>query len=264
MTPETDVDLVARWIHEARSVVYVCGAGLSVPSGVRAYRSGSDALWDEYVTDWGTRAKFISDTANWWETFWLRGHAELLRTDIKPNPGHFALVELMKRGLNDLVITQNIDGLHRLSGHPDGQLIEAHGRHDRFICSSRGACAGVTHMRSWVDLSLLGQGMVPRCELCQAPIRPLVLLFDENYHDHAAYQVHRAHGALYDADVIVFVGTSFSVGITSAAVRLARGTGAKLINVNLERAPFEGVTELPEGAEIVLPSLAMALSVIQR
>jgi NAD-dependent SIR2 family protein deacetylase len=41
--------------------------------------------------------------------------------------------------------------------------------------------------------------------------RPLVLLFDESYDGHEQFQAHRARRALDDAEVIVFVGTSFSV-----------------------------------------------------
>jgi NAD-dependent SIR2 family protein deacetylase len=259
MTMDATVERVARWIQDARAVVYLCGAGLSVPSGVRAYRSGPDAVWGEYVLEWGTRAKFLSDPASWWKTFWLGAHAEVLRTDLSPNPGHRALVELMRRTPKDLVITQNIDGLHRAAGHPDAQLIEIHGRHDRFICASDGGCEGIDAPRESVDLSRVGEGIFPTCERCQAPMRPLVLFFDEYYDGYAAFQAHRARRALNDAEVIVFVGTSFSVGITSTAIRSAQVSGAEVVNVNLERAPFDGVTELSAGAEVVLPMLAEAV-----
>jgi NAD-dependent deacetylase len=246
---------VAGWLRSARRVVYLCGAGLSVPSGIRAYRTGANAVWGEYVLEWGTRTKFLDDPAAWWTTFWLGAHAEVLRTDVSPNAGHRALVQLCARAPNDLVITQNIDGLHRVAGQPEAQLIEIHGRHDRFICSSAGGCEGIDHPVPSVDLSKL-PAELPRCVHCGAPMRPLVLLFDEYYDGHEAYQAHRARRALNDADVIVFVGTSFSVGITSSAIRAAEVSGARLVNVNLEPAPFDGVTELAGGAEVVLPALA--------
>ena len=256
MSLDTTLDQVARRVRAASSVVYLCGAGLSVPSGIRAYRTGPDAVWGEYVLEWGTRAKFIADPAAWWKTFWLGAHAEVLRTDITPNAGHRALVDLMRRSENDLVVTQNIDGLHRAAGHPEAQLIEIHGRHDRFICASDSDCPGVDQPVSRVDLSGLDAGVFPRCPHCQAPMRPLVLLFDEYYDGHDAYQAHRARRALNDADVIVFIGTSFSVGITSTAVRSAQVSGATVVNVNLEPAPRPGVLEVPAGAEVALPGLS--------
>lgn len=260
MTRMDVVKEVASWIRKARSVVYLCGAGLSVPSGIRAYRSGPDAVWGEYVLEWGTRTKFLADPAAWWKTFWLGAHGEVLKTDIRPNAGHVALVQLAARSKTDVVITQNIDGLHRTAGHPERQLIEIHGRHDRFICSSDGGCEGIDNPVPGVDLSRLEQGEFPKCEHCGAPMRPLVLLFDEYYDGHAQYQAHRARRELDLADVIVFVGTSFSVGITSLAIRSAEVSGARVVNVNLERAPFARVTNLTGGAEVVLPELAAAVA----
>jgi NAD-dependent deacetylase len=204
--------------------------------------------------EWGTRQKFLDDPAAWWSKFWLDAHGDLFR-DFQPNAGHRALVEAMKRGGQDLVITQNIDGLHRVAGHPEDRLIEIHGRHDRFICASDGGCEGIDHPVSSVDLSRLGAGVIPRCERCDGPMRPLVLLFDEHYDSHAEYQAWRARKALNDADVLVFVGTSFSVGITSYAVRCADVLGVLMINVNPEPASFPRMVNVLGGAEVVLPQL---------
>jgi NAD-dependent deacetylase len=237
-------------VAEARRVVWLCGAGLSVPSGIRAYRSGPKAIWSENVLEWGTRTKFLDDPAAWWSEFWLKAHGDLFRS-FEPNEGHRALA----RGREDLVITQNIDGLHRLAGHPEDRLIEIHGRHDRFICASGSGCAGVDAPVSSVDLSRVGQGVIPKCEHCDFPMRPLVLLFDEHYDSHPGFQAWRARKALNDADVLVFVGTSFSVGITSYAVRCADVSGALMINVNVEPADFPRMVNLVGGAEELLPLL---------
>lgn len=246
-------------IRGAGRVVYLCGAGLSVPSGIRAYRSGPHAVWDEYVTDWGTLARFLEDPATWWKQFWLGAHQDLFRR-FAPNAAHRALVRLMRRSPRDLVVTQNIDGLHRAAGHPEPQLIEIHGRHDRFVCTSAAGCEGVEAPVAEVDLGRLDEGVIPRCGRCGAPLRPLVLLFDELYDSHPAYQAPRARRALDEADVVVFVGTSFSVGITDAAVRSAALSGALAVNVNLEPAPLPGLVDLLGPCEALLPELAAALS----
>lgn len=255
----SSADEVARLIRGARRVVYLCGAGLSVASGIRAYRTGTNAVWGEYVLEWGTRAKFLSDPAAWWKTFWLGAHGELLQTNIVPNPGHRALATLMSRAGEDLLITQNIDGLHRAAGHPERQLIEIHGRHDRFICASEAGCEGIEAPVDSVDLSGLDRGVIPTCARCGAPMRPLVLLFDEYYDGHEAYQAHRARRALDDADVIVFVGTSFSVGITSSAIRAAEVSRARMVNINPEPSGH-AMLELTRPAEEVLPAIASAVT----
>lgn len=241
-------------VRNARRVVFLCGAGLSVPSGIRAYRSGPEAIWANTVMEWGTFQKFSDDPAAWWSEFWLGAHGDLFRK-FEPNAGHHALAKFVKRNASDLVITQNIDGLHRLAGHPEDQLIEIHGRHDRFICASGSGCEGVDNPVSSVDLSRVKEGVIPKCAKCDAPMRPNVLLFDEHYDSHEAFQAWRAKKALNDADVLIFVGTSFSVGITSYAVRCADVSGALVINVNVEPAPFGTMHNVIGGAEVVLPQL---------
>lgn len=194
------------------------------------------------------------------KTFWLGAHADIGRNDIAPNEGHRALVRLVARSGRDVVITQNVDGLPRRAGHPEGQLIEIHGRHDRFVCTAHARCVSGREPIDQVDLSRLDAGVIPRCTHCRAPMRPLVLLFDELYESHPAFQAGRALRALDDAAVVVFVGTSFSVGITSLALRKARFGRAHVANVNVERAPFTDVTELTASADAVLPRLAHAVA----
>lgn len=250
------VELTAK-MAAARRVVFLCGAGLSVPSGIRAYRSGPKAIWAETVMEWGTTQKFHDDPALWWSEFWLKAHGDLFR-DFHPNAGHVALANAMARGKDDLVITQNIDGLHRLAGHAEDRLIEIHGRHDRFICASGSGCEGIDHPVSSVDLSKVEEGVFPKCERCDAPMRPLVLLFNEHYDSHELFQAWRGKKALNDADVLVFVGTSFSVGITSYALRCGDVSGALMINLNVEPASFPGMVNVLGGAEVVLPQLTGA------
>lgn len=252
---DSNVSVLVSKVRAARRVVFLCGAGLSVPSGIRAYRTGPEAIWASTVMEWGTFQKFSDDPAAWWREFWLGAHGDLFKQRFEPNEGHRALAKFMKRAAGDLVITQNIDGLHRLAGHPEEQLIEIHGRHDRFICASGSGCEGVDHPVASVDLSRLEQGVFPTCAKCGAPMRPNVLLFDEHYDSHAAFQAWRAKKALNDADALIFVGTSFSVGITSYAVRCADVSGALVINVNVERAPFPQMENVLGGAETVLPAL---------
>lgn len=83
--------------------------------------------------------------------------------------------------------------------------------------------------------------------------------FDEHYDSHPDFQALRARKALNDADVLVFVGTSFSVGITSYAVRCADLSGALMVNVNVEPADFPRMVNLVGGAEVLLPALLLAV-----
>jgi NAD-dependent deacetylase len=52
---------------------------------------------------------------------------------VRPNPGHYALVEIEKRVTQFTLITQNVDGLHRMAGSRN--LLELHGNIQRVRCA---------------------------------------------------------------------------------------------------------------------------------
>ena len=249
---------IARLLRTCERVVWLTGAGLSVASGLSPYRKAGDAVWSRFITDWGTIERFHESPAAWWREFWLKAHADLARANtVRPNAGHDAITRIVTKKPAHLVVTQNIDGLHRVSGVPEQQLVEIHGRHDRFICT-RAGCARVQEPLTSVDLSRVDEDIAPRCDLCGEPLRPLVLLFDETYDSHPAYRMREARRALNDAEVIVFVGTSFSVGITDYATRAGRYARARLVNVNVEPMGDGDVLDLLGPAEVTLPQLVVA------
>lgn len=247
---------VARLVRSCERLVWLTGAGLSVASGLSPYRRSKDAVWSRFITDWGTIERFQESPVEWWREFWLKAHADLAQgATVRPNAGHDAIARMISRRPSHLVVTQNIDGLHRASGVPDAQLVEIHGRHDRFVCT-RAGCVRVHEPVASVDLSRLDEGVVPRCDVCGDPLRPLVLLFDETYDSHPAYGMRTARRALNDAEAIVFVGTSFSVGITDYAVRAGRYAKARLVNVNVEAVDDLDFVNLLGPSEQTLPQLA--------
>lgn len=250
---DVDIDELAGAIKRSEDVVWLTGAGLSVASGIAPYRKSSDAVWARFVTEWGTFEKFKADPAAWWREFWIKAHGvDLLRA--APNPGHDAIAALVRTDPHHTVITQNIDGLHRRSGVPEKQLVEIHGRHDRFACINA-SCKRRDLLVESVDLSKIDAGVIPRCSACGAPLRPVVLLFDETYDSHELYNMRTAKQVLNGADLILFVGTSYAVGITDYAIRAGRYANARLININTDPVGAPGFENLIGPAEQLLPEL---------
>jgi NAD-dependent SIR2 family protein deacetylase len=253
-------DEIVRLVRDSDKVVWLTGAGLSVASGISPYRKSKDAVWSRIIMDWGTIEKFHEDPLAWWREFWFKAHGFAAddAPAFAPNAGHDAITRLVKRNSSHLVITQNIDGLHRRSGVPEEQLVEIHGRHDRFVCTNA-QCIGARDAVSSVNLAGIASGTIPRCAVCNHPMRPLVLLFDETYDSHPAYGMRRAKRALNDAEIVLFVGTSFSVGITDYAVRAAVYANARMVNVNTEEQDesLPGTwANLLGPSELTLPALA--------
>lgn len=260
---DVQIERAAERLRPAARIVWLTGAGISVASGIAPYRGGADAMWSRFVTDWGTIRRFREDPVAWWRDYWLVSHGDLLNKTFEPNAGHRAIAMLMQKRPLDVVVTQNIDGLHRAAGVPDERLIEIHGRHDRFCCTNM-RCPGFRDPVRSVDLSGVAQGHAPRCAACNAHVRPLVLLFDEQYASHRAYRWDEARRAFKHADAIVFVGTSFAVGITEFA--LHAGRRRTLISVNTESTDDLGLDatalnmgEIVGRSEETLPALAALL-----
>ena len=215
--PNTAVRTLSDLIRINKNVVFLTGAGLSCASGIPPFRGSRDAIWTKSVYEWGTKERFLKDPLEWYREFFLRHFTVVYSA--QPNAAHVALSRICaKFPATCRVITQNVDMLHThpAAPIPAGQLIEVHGRVDHFKCFTEG-CPFSTKESVVLTTPITSEQDVPRCPNCGAICCPNTLLFDEHYSDHALYQFDKALEWLVTADVIVFVGTSFQVGITNFA-----------------------------------------------
>jgi len=186
----------------------------------------------------------MANPLKWWNEFWLRTHEtpEFLAAD--PNPGHEA-INWIVHTFGSKVITQNIDNLHIKSGMQESDLVEIHGRLQLYRCTNSRCLYSTKKSFQGLDWNALAQTKTslwennlkfrspPMCTLCGHGILPQSLLFDENYDSHAFYNVETAEQWIEDHDILVFVGTSFSVGITQQALETAKDMGKTVYNFNL-------------------------------
>ncbi len=211
----------AAALKTARRAVAVTGAGISVESGIPDFRS-ADGLWSRFPPDeYATIDAFYADPDKVWEMWYAL--AENLR-DVAPNPAHFALAELEDLGVLKAVITQNIDALHQHAGN--GTVIEYHGNADTLFCP---AC----HRRRGMDLGHRALG-APRCE-CGGYMKPDVVLFGEMIPQNA---LHLADSLARSCDVMLVVGTSAQVYPAAGLPRIAKESGALIVECNLEPTDF--------------------------
>jgi NAD-dependent deacetylase len=83
-----------------------------------------------------------------------------------------------------------------------------------------------------------------------------VLWFDEHYQSHPDYGFERVLAYLPTADLVLFVGTSFSVGITDWIVEDSRAANRACWSIDPSADAPPGVRPIPGRAEEVLPALA--------
>ena len=70
-----------------------------------------------------------------------------------------------------------------------------------------------------------GKGLLseaPKCPCCSNILAPQALLFDEGYHSHDFYEFQKMEEWLAEAEVIVFIGTSFAVRLPEVTLEHAR------------------------------------------
>lgn len=242
MTVEAPEVVVPDLLRDGRLVV-LTGAGLSTDSGIPDYRGpGSRArqpmTYQEFVSGPAARQRY-----------WARSHLGWGRMrGASPNAGHLALAALDP----ELLITQNVDGLHEAAG--SRRLVALHGRIADVVCLScrrttgrarlgqrmtaanpgfHDAHAGaVTRPDGDVDLDDTADFVVPDCDDCGGILKPDVVFFGENVPPQRVQQCYDAVDALTRDDVLLSVGSSLTVMSGFRFVRRAARAGVPVVIVN--------------------------------
>jgi NAD-dependent SIR2 family protein deacetylase len=254
-------------------LVVLTGAGLSTDSGIPDYRGpGSTArrpmTYQEFVS--GVPAR---------QRYWARSHLGFGRMRrAEPNAGHQALARLDP----DLLITQNVDGLHEAAR--SRRLVALHGRISEVVCL---ACRGttsrarleermalgnpgfaeahadvVTRPDGDVDLDDTSGFVVPDCEGCGGILKPHVVFFGENVPPHRVQRCYDAVDGLTPDDALLVAGSSLAVMSGLRFVRRAARAGVPVVIVN--RGPTRGddlaTLKIDAGCSEFLADLAQARS----
>ncbi len=208
-------------IDNASSITVLTGAGISAESGIPTFR-GEDGLWRKFRSEeLATQEAFQRDPKLVWEWYdWRRG----LVKEAMPNPGHYALVNLENEKTNFTLVTQNIDGLHQLTGNRN--IIEMHGNLWQIRCTS----CGVVEENHDVPLKEIH----PKCKNCDALGRPNVVWFGEMI---PMSIIDNILIAIDKCQVMLIVGTSGIVEPAASMGLVAKHTGKTVIEVNLETTP---------------------------
>ena len=203
-------------------VVVLTGAGVSQESGLRTFRDAQTGLWARYKPeDLASPEAFARDPKLVWD--WYAWRREAIK-GVRPNPGHYALVEMEKRIPQFTLITQNVDGLHRFAGNQN--VLELHGNIQKVRCSE---CR--TFTEEWGD-DMEG---VPTCSVCGGLLRPDVVWFGETL---PRAELESAVTASRGAQVYFSIGTSGVVQPAASLAHAARNNGSVVIEINAEPTPL--------------------------
>ncbi|RME43137.1 MAG: NAD-dependent protein deacylase [Chloroflexi bacterium] len=237
-------------LSQAQRLVVLTGAGISTPSGIPDFRSELTGLWTmvdplEVASLWG----FLADPARFYE--WMRPLA-LKIARAQPNPAHYALAELERRGRMQALVTQNIDALHQKSG--SRRVIELHGHLRTVRCLRCGhQSESEPYLRAFLD-----EGTMPICPQCENVMKPDVVLFGEPLPER---EIVRAQEEALHSDVMLVVGSSLEVMPAADLPALAVRSGSRLIIVNLSMTPYDYLADVVIHGDVaeVLPALVEAV-----
>ena len=215
---ETTYQKIAQLIVDLKPCVALTGAGISAESGIPTFRS-KGGLWEKYdPMVYASIETFREDPSKYWT---IRGEFIRNYDSYKPNKAHITLADLEKMGLLRHVITQNIDGLHKKAGSRN--VTEIHGSLRETYClqcSKEYLAPGVP------------DGMPPYCE-CGGVLKPNTVLFGEQLPEGA---LETAYQESATCKLMLVIGTSAVVQPAASLPALARQKGAKIVEVNIERA----------------------------
>ena len=185
--------------------------------------------------------------------YWARSHVGWSRMGgAAPNAGHHALAALEARATVDLLITQNVDGLHEAAG---SRPLALHGRIADVVClacrtiSSRRALQArmdelnpgyaETHAGALsrpdgdVELDDTAGFRVPACAACGGPLKPDVVFFGENVPPPRVERSYAGVEGLADRDgALLVVGSSLTVMSGLRFVKRAARLGVPVVIVN--------------------------------
>lgn len=234
------------------------GAGCSTASGIPDYRDleggwkrPPPVTYQAFVGDGATRSRYWARSLVGWRRF---GRA-------RPNATHAALARLEAEGRVEVLLTQNVDGLHQAAG--SRRVIDLHGRLDEVRCLAcerrvpRAQFQQELERRNptWVafdagdapdgDADLDGLDFtafeVPVCADCGGLLKPDVVFFGENV---PRERVERAQAHLAASDAMLVVGSSLMVFSGFRFAREAARLGKPVAAVNLGRTRADDLLAL--------------------
>lgn len=237
------------FVSRHRRLFVLTGAGCSTDSGIPDYRDANGA-WKRSPPV-SLQAFMGSDAVR--RRYWARslvGWRHFSRA--QPNAAHESLAGMERRGGLELLVTQNVDGLHQAAGSL--RVVDLHGRLDRVVCVECGAKVAREELQAELlrcnpawgglqgrpapdgDADLEGLSFedfeVSCCARCGGVLKPDVVFFGESV---PRDRVAAAMQGLERADAVLVVGSSLMVYSGFRFVQAAAQSGKPVAAINLGR-----------------------------
>ena len=237
---ERAVDRIVQAMGRAHRLLFITGAGMSADSGLPTYRGRDGIYRAQQTTPHGLSIEQALSGPMLRTRPEITWHylLELEKTSrhAAPNRGHQVIAEM--DGYFDAVwvLTQNVDGLHQRAGSRN--VLDVHGSLHALECMR---CGQQTTTRDYSNLTL-----PPRCSECEGPIRPQIVLFEEELPYDKFSRLWYEFGAGFD--LIFSIGTSSMFEYIVEPVLVGRQMGMTTVEINPETTPISSEVDIKIGA----------------
>jgi len=230
-----DVATVRSWIDATDRIVVLTGAGISTDSGIPDFR-GPNGVWTKNpAAEKAANLQHYIAEPDARRAAW-RSRLENIDKVVEPNAGHYALVELQRRGKLIALITQNVDGLHHKAGIDPSRLIEVHGHTREVVCLS---CGDRAPMERALARVRAGEEDPP-CRSCGGILKAATISFGQSLIED---DLVRADVAARACDLMLAVGTTLGVYPVANVVPLAKRHGARIVILNAEPTEMDDLAD---------------------
>ena len=242
----SQLEELAKIWSQCHQVTVLTGAGVSTASGIPDFRSPG-GRWSNYQPV--TIQEFRSDPKARKEYWRYKGETWQLIREAPPNPAHLALTQMATADKIQLLVTQNVDGLHERSGFPEDRLIHIHGTDSRVQCIQ----CGHRQDREAAQARWEAGEAVPLCS-CGGPLKPATISFGQQL---VMEDLERAFQSSQSCDLFVAIGTSLVVSPILNMFQIAHQMGAQTAILTASETPFDDQThfKITDPVEEVLPSI---------
>ena len=224
---------LTEWIREANRILIFTGAGISTPSGIPAFR-GAGGIWttrqpvlyQDFMTKESARIEYWQYKLELWEE----------HGDAQPNIIHDSIVDLEKAGKVEMVVTQNVDGLHLAAGTSRDLLVEVHGNGTLVECQS----CGFEEPAQPSFEQFKSEGKCPTCD-CGGYLKPATISFGQNLREN---DLKRAFAAAEACDLVIALGSTLSVSPANSIPLRAAQSGNPYIIINRDETDHDGLSQV--------------------
>jgi len=218
------------WIQESSRMLVFTGAGISTPSGIPAFR-GAGGIWttrqpiyyQDFMDREESRVEYWDYKLEMWEE----------HGDAQPNIIHEAIMRLEQAGKVEMIVTQNIDGLHRAAGTSEDLLVEVHGTGNLVECQTCGHREPPKPSFDYFKRERKG----PRCE-CGGFLKPATISFGQSLRED---DLKRAFAAAESCDLVIALGSTLSVSPANTIPMAAAQAGAPYIIINRDETDHDSL-----------------------